>query len=487
MKRFFLYSLFTLIFLVPFKASALQGAPESFADLADKLGPAVVNISTTQNLKDLIPEQQENPFGELPPGHPLEEFNELFKHFMDPNITNRKATSLGSGFFISADGYIVTNSHVIDKAEEITVTFNNQQKIVEVIGVDKKTDLALLKVKEKLEKPVPFVKFGDSDKSRVGDWVMVIGNPFGLGGTVTAGIISARARDINAGPFDDFIQTDAAINRGNSGGPMFNMSGEVIGINTAIYSPDNGGGNVGIGFAVPSNLANPIIEQLKSGKKVVRGWLGVKIQDLTDEIAESMGLAKDQKGALVSEVVKDSPAQKAGVESGDIITKFDGKEVSAMKKLPRIVAETKIGKEVEIELLRSGKTLKVKTIIAELNDSEEQDSAASGKGGGSDDEKSLILGMNLKPLDKSLRDRLKINESVNGLAVVAVKQNSAAAEKGIKVGDVISEASQSKITTKASLDEVIKKAAEKGRKSVLLLVYRGSDPIFVALPIKEEE
>ncbi|HJS32758.1 MAG TPA: Do family serine endopeptidase, partial [Alphaproteobacteria bacterium] len=317
---------------------------QGFADLAERLLPAVVNISTTQTVRQDRNQQQgpqQGPQGErrrgpevpqFPPGSPFEEF---FREFFDrqgrPDAPPRRTQSLGSGFVIDSTGYVVTNNHVIAEADEIKVILHDDTQLAaKVIGRDPKTDLAVLKVEP--SKPLTAVKFGNSDQTRVGDWVVAIGNPFGLGGTVTAGIVSARARDINAGPYDDFIQTDASINRGNSGGPMFNLAGEIIGINTAIYSPS--GGSVGIGFAIPANLAKPVIDQLRVSGKVRRGWLGVQIQSVTDEIAESLGLNK-ARGALVARVTENSPAAKGKIESGDVILKFDGKDVTEMRRLPR--------------------------------------------------------------------------------------------------------------------------------------------------------
>src|SRR5476651_2465135 len=328
--------------------AAAKAGPEGFSELAGRLLPAVVNISTTQTLKA---DRQRPEVPQFPPGSPFEEF---FKDFLDKNLPRnqqrpeaqpRRATSLGSGFIIDPSGLVVTNNHVIADADEITVILADDTSLkAEVVGKDLKTDLALLRVKT--DKQLTAVPFGDSDLMKVGDWVLAIGNPFGLGGTVTAGIVSARARDIQQGPYDDFIQTDASINRGNSGGPMFNMSGEVVGINTAIFSPS--GGSIGIGFAIPSALASPVVAQLKDFGKPRRGWLGVKIQGVTDEIAESLGLDK-ARGALVASVTDKGPAEAAGIQPGDIVLTFDGKDVTDMKRLPRIVAERseerRVGKE----------------------------------------------------------------------------------------------------------------------------------------------
>lgn len=484
MKSFFVVLILTLL---PTMASAAP-APESFADMAEKLRPAVVNISTTKTIKDEGPAMEFNgqpiPFDGLPEGHPLEQFNELFKMFRAPHLKDEKATSLGSGFVIDADGYVVTNNHVIEGAEEITVTFDdNTHYDAKVIGNDTKTDIAVLKVEA--GRKLPFVSLGDSDTSRVGDWVMVIGNPFGLGGTVTAGIISARARDINAGPFDDFIQTDAAINRGNSGGPMFNMNGEVIGISTAIFSP-NGMGNVGIGFATPSSMAKPVVDQLKSGKKVVRGWLGVKIQQVTEEIAESIGLG-EPKGALVAEVTADSPAAKAGFKTGDIITSFDGKDIPEMKRLPRLVADTEVGREVEVKLMREGKEKSLKVKIAQLEENKEDKAEASPATEPEDRGGQEAVGMYLDPLTDNLRDQFQIAKNVQGLLVRGVKPESEAAERGMQRGDVIQRVNNTDVRKVADFVAEVKAAEKQGRKTILLLVYRGDESIFLALPLEKEK
>ena len=338
-----------LVWTAPVPAVAAGGpGPDGFADLAARLLPAVVNVSTTQTLKkEDMPDMPQ-----FPPGSPFDEF---FKDFMErqkgQDATPRKVTALGSGFIIDPSGLVVTNNHVIDDAEQITVILHDTQAFkAKIVGRDTKADLALLKIE--VPTKLPFVQFGDSDGARVGDWVIAIGNPFGLGGTVTAGIVSARARDINAGPYDDFIQTDASINKGNSGGPLFNMKGEVIGINTAIFSPS--GGSIGIGFSIPSNEAKPVLADLQKYGKTRRGWLGVRIQSVTPDIAESLGL-KEQKGALVAGTTPDGPAEKAGIKAGDVILTFDGKDVVDMRRLPRIVAETGIDKDVDVQLWRGGK------------------------------------------------------------------------------------------------------------------------------------
>lgn len=464
--------------------------PESFSDLVEQLTPAVVNISTTQTV-----EAGSDQLGGLfqfrgPDGEELEDIPELFKKFYGlPDGSGeggegakRQETSLGSGFVISEDGYIVTNNHVVEKAEEINVIFNDDTKAVaKLVGSDAKTDIAVLKIDVK--KKLKFVKFGNSDKSRVGDWVIAIGNPFGLGGSVSAGIISARARDINAGPFDDFIQTDAAINRGNSGGPLFNTDGEVIGVNSAIFSPS--GGNVGIGFAVPTTLAEPVIQQLITTGHIKRGWLGVKIQTVTDEIAESIGL-KEVKGALVLDVDKDSPADRAGVKTGDVISSFDGKEVGTMRKLPRIVAETPVGKKVPVIVWRNGQEKALVVTIALLDESEDKENKLSKDDSGEDSKPSkaelTIAGIGIKSIDKNAITKFKIDKAATGVIIVEIDPKSEAAAKSIRAGDIISAINQTQISSVAEAKQVFDVAINSGRKSILLLLSRGGETLFVAVP-----
>ncbi|MBI1206577.1 MAG: Do family serine endopeptidase [Azospirillum sp.] len=464
--------------------------PGGFADLADRLLPAVVNISTTQN----VSQNQRGRGPELPqfpPGSPFEEF---FKDFFDhkgqqENAPPRRATSLGSGFIIDAKaGLVVTNNHVIQDADEITVILHDDTNIkAEVVGRDSKIDLALLKIVT--THPLVDVPFGDSDKMRVGDWVLAIGNPFGLGGTVTAGIVSARARDINAGPYDDFIQTDASINRGNSGGPMFDLDGEVIGINTAIFSPS--GGSVGIGFAIPSNLARPVVAQLKEFGHTRRGWLGVRIQAVTPEIAESLGLPKPH-GALVASVTPGGPAAKSGIQAGDVVTSFDGKDVPEMRRLPRIVAETAIDRQVPVELWRKGKAITIPVKIGELEAAEEQGLLASKDDDSNNGPKAPAksfdkLGLKLAGITNDLRQQFELGPDVKGVVVTEVQGGSPAAEKGMHPGDVIVEVSQQAVGNPADIAAKIQKARDEGKRSVLMLVDRQGDLRFVALAIGDEK
>ncbi len=452
-----------------------KSAPESFADLAAKLLPSVVNISTTQTIEG----RSAPTMPQLPPGSPFEDF---FKEFFDrnqPQQRSRRATSLGSGFIISEDGFVVTNNHVIADADEISVILHDDTRLkATLVGRDSKTDLAVLKVEAGHK--LPAVKFGNSRKARVGDWVVAIGNPFGLGGTVTAGIISARGRDINAGPYDDFIQTDASINRGNSGGPMFNMDGEVIGINTAIFSPS--GGSVGIGFAIPSAGAEPVIAQLIKSGTVKRGWLGVHIQAVTEEIAETLGL-DEAEGALVASVIDDSPAAKGGIKPGDVIQKFDGKSVKEMRNLPRIVAETEVGKPVRVDIWREGKAETLKVAVGELKEDEQQQAAATPGPSGelSVDE----LGMKLANINDKTRERFKLKDDAKGVVVTEVDPDGPAATKEIRPGDVIIEVSQEEIASPADVRRKIADAAKAGRKSVLLHLEGQNGLRFVAVRLQK--
>jgi serine protease Do len=446
--------------------SNAKAAPDSFADLAQQLLPSVVNISTTQ----VIEGRSGMELPKLPPGIP---FEDLFKEFFDRNQSeqrSRKATSLGSGFIIGDGKYVVTNNHVIQDADEITVILHDNTRIkAELVGRDSKTDLAVLKIEPK--KTLPGVKFGNSDKSRVGDWVMAIGNPFGLGGTVTAGIISARGRDINSGPYDDFIQTDASINRGNSGGPMFNLKGRVIGINTAIFSPS--GGSVGIGFAIPSRVAEPVIGQLIKHGQVRRGWLGVHIQAVTEEIAQALGL-DEVAGALVANVISNSPAEKAKIRAGDIILKFNNKQVDKMRSLPRIVADTEVGKSVPIKIWRNNKSLNLSAIIEELDEETTEIAVKGGKPSKKSKARTIKeLGLRLSPMSNALKEKFSLEKDAKGLVVIEVIEGGPAAEKGISSGDLIVEAGQQEATRPFSIEvlqSIVTEAKKARYKSVLLLI-----------------
>ena len=462
-------------------AALAKPAPASFADLAQKLLPAVVNISTSQVVKR---EGAPSQMPQLPPGSPFEQFfKEFFDRQQQRSTPNRRTTSLGSGFIIDPSGLIVTNNHVIEGADEISVILQNGTSLkAKVVGRDSKTDLAVLQVKSK--KKLSHVKFGNSDQSRVGDWVVAIGNPFGLGGTVTAGIISARARNINAGPYDDFIQSDASINKGNSGGPMFNMAGEVVGINTAIYSPS--GGSVGIGFAIPSKLAVPIIGQLKEFGRARRGWLGIRIQTVTEGLADSLGLGRP-RGALVADVTKDGPAAKSKIQIGDVILNFDGKPIEEMRNLPRVVAETKVGKRVKVDVWRKGQKV---TLYAKLGEFPEEKKPVltkntvtkEGKGGSV-----TALGMTIAQLDNDLRARFKLAKDATGVVITNVQNNSPAAEKRILVGAVINKVGleQERVSSPSQVLTRVDNARKAKLKSLLFFIERGGNSRFVALRLSK--
>ncbi|MBO0757022.1 MAG: Do family serine endopeptidase [Bradyrhizobiaceae bacterium] len=473
-----------LVILIAAPAQAAARGPDSIADVAEKVIDAVVNISTSQivDVKGTIPQLQ--------PGSPFEEFFEEFNKGKrggqqnDKNPEHRRVNSLGSGFIIDASGIVVTNNHVISDADEITVILNDGAKLkADVIGRDQKTDLALLKVNP--DKPLRAVKFGDSDKLRLGEWVIAIGNPFSLGGTVTAGIVSARNRDIQSGPYDNYIQTDASINRGNSGGPLFNLDGEVVGINTAIISPS--GGSIGIGFSVPAKTAVPVIEQLRQFGETRRGWLGVRIQQVTDDIADSLNI-KPARGALVAGVDDKGPAKPADIEPGDVIVKFDGKEIKEMRDLPRIVADTPVGKDVDVVVLRKGKEENKTVRLGRLEDGEKQASLTDKKDKDTPEDKSVVqrtLGMQLANMSDELRKRYKIKDGISGVVITNVESSSAAAEKRLSAGDVIVEVAQEAVSNAADLQKRIDKLKKDGRRTALLQVVNpNGETQFVALSLQ---
>jgi serine protease Do len=454
------------------QAASARGTPEGFADLAEKSLPAVVNISTTQTLSSDSQGQ---------------DLDELFRQFLDRQQGGeapkpRRATSLGSGFIIDASGFVVTNNHVIENADEITViTHDNEEFKAKLIGTDEKTDLALLKIEA--GKPLPFVNWGNSDQTRIGDWVLAIGNPFGLGGSVTAGIVSARQRDINAGPYDDFLQTDASINRGNSGGPMFNMDGEVVGINSAIYSPS--GGSVGIGFAIPSNLAKPIIDQIRQFGHPRRGWIGVRIQSVSADLAEGLKLP-NAKGALIASVTPGGPAEAAGIKQGDVVLKFDGRDVTEMRGLPRIVAETPVAKSVDVVVWRKGKEVNLSAKVGEYPENEDQASVEpASQQPAPDDQGSKVesLGIDLATLDQKGRDKYGLSGDAEGVLVTDVDQNGPAAEKDLRAGDVIVEVDQKAVKSPGDVRDRVKAAQDNGYRVVTLLVNRKGDFQWVAVKI----
>ncbi len=457
---------------------------DGFAELVKAVKPAVVNISVTGHavmpgpgnqpgFRGQTPELEEffrRFFGELPrlPGTPD-------NHQQDNNEQpyQRKTTAVGSGFIVDPDGLVVTNHHVIESADEIEVVFDDGRRVPATLkGTDEKTDLALLEIKT--DQPLPYVVFGDSDAAEVGDWVIAIGNPFGLGGTTTSGIISARGRDIRSGPLDDFIQIDASINRGNSGGPLFNTKGEVIGVNSAIYSPN--GGSVGIGFAIPASMANSVIAQLQANGIVQRGYLGVHIQSLSEEIAHSLGL-DDASGALVTRVMEDSPAEQAGVQAGDVILHYDGRKVVKMRDLPKLVALTTEGSEVNIQIWRdeSRKTLRVS-----VGTSDQPELAGAAELDGASNE----LGLVLAAVDQDKIAQYRLDENTVGVVIVDVAPDSSAAQRGLREGDVIKRINRVDVTHPDDVTEAIASSKSKNKSSVLLLVERENQARFVVVPMQ---
>ncbi|HXV26076.1 MAG TPA: DegQ family serine endoprotease [Alphaproteobacteria bacterium] len=450
-------------------------APESFASLAEKVTPAVVNISSVQqNSDDPLPRL---PF-DIPEGSPFEKF---FRQFGEPGQRPHQVMGLGSGFIIDPEGYVVTNNHVIDEASGIKVTLSDGKQFdAKLLGADPQTDLALLKIDAK--DSLPTVEWGDSDALKVGDWVMAVGNPFGLGGSVTAGIVSARSRDIHAGPFDDFLQVDASINQGNSGGPTFDLDGRVIGVNTAIASPN--GGSVGIGFAIPSNLAKPIIEQLREKGQVERGWLGVQVQAVTPALASALGLDAP-KGALVSDVIPDSPAERAGLKQGDVILGFGDREVEEMRDLPRIVAETPADKKVELRIWREGGEVAQSVTIARQDQRARQLALGEGSSDVEPGAASLseTLGATLAPLTAEMRQHYQIDEEAKGVVVTGIEPSGIAAEQGLREGDVIVSVNQEQVGSPEEVEKLAKAAKDDKKGALLLLVNREGSQLFVGLDV----
>ena len=467
--------------------AAVAKGPESVAALAAQLSPAVVNIGTT-----FMVDGSGMPFPEAPEGSPLNEmFDELNPNQGEGDEAMREARSLGSGFIISAEGLIVTNNHVVEGATDIQVFLTDGSRLqAKLVGADTKADLAVLKVEAGHE--LPFVELGDSDSADVGDWVMAIGNPFGLGGSVTLGIVSARNRDIQSGPYDDFIQTDASINQGNSGGPLFDMDGKVVGINTAIIA--RGGYSLGIGFAVPVNLARPVVTQLAEFGETRRGWLGVGIDDVTDEIAASLG-RPNTHGAMVVDVTSTGPADGV-VEEGDIILDFNGREIVRMRDLPRFVAETAVGEKVRVRVLREGKELTLDVTLGRLEEGEKLIAAArqpeptlpeaptevpEGQAPGLKD----VLGLDVGPIDDRAREAFDIGEDLMGLVITNVVEGSDAERQGLLSGLVITEVNQQEVTSVAELTAKVDAAKEAGRPAVL---FKVTDPTgtsrFVAIKLE---
>ena len=484
----------SIVFMSVFSMNVAQASslgPDTIADMVEENLDAVVNISVTQYIDSTS--RSQSPI--LQPGSPFEElfkdfFNEKgLKKFQEENEkknrkgkkkSQRKVGSLGSGFVISDDGYVVTNEHVINSADEITVILNNGEEYkAKVVGADKKTDIALLKIEG--DDDFKFVEFGDDKELRVGSWVVTIGNPFGFGSSVSAGIVSANHRNLRSGPYDDFIQTDASINKGNSGGPLFNLDGKVVGVNAAIVSPT--GGSVGIGFSIPASTVVPVIAQLKEYGETRRGWLGVSIRDISDDIAESIGMDK-ARGAFVVKVFKDSPAQKAGVERQDVIVKFNGKNIKDSAALPRIVASTEINKQVEIIVLRDGEEVALDVTVSLLKEGEKKAIAEISDNTEDEAVTQTVLGLELLELNKTLNKRYKLDPKTKGLMIVSVEDDSVAAEKRLRPGDRIVAAALKDVETFEELNKLIDKTKDKGRKRILLLIEQpDGNSRSVALPL----
>src|SRR5450432_1694322 len=484
----------SVLISAPVSTQALARGPDGIADVAEKVIDAVVNISTSQTVEAKGGGDGRGAMPQLPPGSPFEEFfDDFFKNRRGPgggskggdknsDLQPRKTNSLGSGFIVDTSGIVVTNNHVIADADEINVIMNDGTKIkAELVGVDKKTDIAVLKFKPL--KPLISVKFGDSDKLRLGEWVIAIGNPFSLGGSVTAGIVSARNRDISQGPYDSYIQTDASINRGNSGGPLFNLEGEVVGVNTLIISPT--GGSIGLGFAVPSKTVAGVVDRLQKFGELRRGWLGVRIQTVTDEIAESLNI-KPARGALIAGVEEKGPAKPAGIEPGDVVIKFDDKDIKEPKDLSRVVADTAVGKAVDVVIIRKCAEETKQVTLGRLEDGEKavQASAKSQP----EPEKPATqkaLGLDLATLSKDLRTRYKIKESVKGVIITSVDGSSDAAEKRLSAGEVIVEVAQEAVANAADVKKRVDQLKKDGKKSILLLVSNADGELrFVALSVQ---
>lgn len=462
------FAMLAMVFVVLQALSAMaRGAPETFADLVDKVSPSVVNITTMTKVSTQI-----GPQGVVPEGSP---FEDLFRDFNNRQGTPRNATALGSGFVISEDGYIVTNNHVIEDADEIMIEFFDGTELpATLIGRDKNVDIALLKVDANA--PLSFVSFGDSNIARVGDWVMAVGNPLGQGFSVSAGIISARNRELS-GAYDDFIQTDAAINRGNSGGPLFDMDGAVIGVNTAILSPT--GGSIGIGFSMASNVVKPVVAQLKEFGEVRRGWLGVNIGDVTDEMAQALGM-DDPKGAIIRDVF-DGPAKDAGLLTMDVILMFDGQDVADAGALVRLVGAAPVGKSVKTVVLRDGSR---QTVDVVLGQRPEPDAMAANSQAPQAPQGQEVLGMTLSEITPELREKYGVAADVEGLIVQSVAPDSIAADKGMQEGDVITDAGQKPVASVEDLQAQVDAAIDAGRKSLLMLVRRDGQPRFVVLTVE---
>jgi len=456
-------------------AAQRRNGPDTFADLADRLSPAVVNISTSQYVRR--EGDEDIPFEQFPPGHP---FGDLFRDWLERNPeaapVPQQTTSLGSGFVIDEDGIIVTNYHVVTGADSVSVIFTDGTTLdATLIGADEATDIAVLQVQP--DHPLAAVSFGDSDVARVGDWVMAIGNPFGLGGTVTAGIISARNRDIYSGLYDDFIQTDAAINRGNSGGPLFNMDGDVVGVNSAIISPS--GGSIGIGFAIPASTAELIVRQILEFGVVRRGWLGVRVQTITPQIAESLGMDRAE-GALISGITDGGPAAEAGIERGDVVIEFDGHEIGTMRSLPRVVSQTEVGRRVQVRVWREGRYRNFRVMLGELQDDEVASLTSDLPQFQAQTGTIESLGFTVADITPTLREQYDLRANAEGVVVTVVDPASSAGE-GIQPGDVILEVEREIVRSVDHVVQVVARADASSHDVVLFLVERGGQASYEAV------
>ena len=461
----FTFLVFVALLWMQTLAAAARGAPATFADLVEQVGGAVVNITTTTKMATPI-----GPQGIVPEGSP---FEDLFRGPNNRQRGPRSASALGAGFVISEDGYVVTNNHVIAGADEIEVEFINGDIFpAKIVGTDANIDIAVLKIDA--DNPFDYVAFGNSDVARVGDWVMAMGNPLGQGFSVSAGIISARNRELS-GPYDDYIQTDAAINRGNSGGPLFNMDGEVIGVNTAIISPS--GGSIGLGFSMASNTVDPVVKQLKEYGEVRRGWLGVNIGSVNDEMAKALGL-DEPTGAIIRDVF-DGPAKDAGLKTMDVIVLFDGKEVADSGALVRIVGGTPVGATVKTIVLRDGKRMSIDVVLGQRP---EPNALAQGDKPAEPEQQGL-LGMQLSEITPDMRSDMNLSDEVTGVLLLSVEADSLAAASGLAAGDVITDAAQNPVEKIADLVEQVENATDAGRESLLLLVRRDGEPRFVVLKL----
>jgi serine protease Do len=457
--------------------ASVQIAPPSFANLIEAVQPAVVSIASSRSM---TPGMMKNmPKFDWPEGSPFQKFfEEHFENQIPEGMPSPEMQGMGSGFIIDAQGYVVTNNHVVAGAGEITVILHDGTRHqASVKGRDPKTDLALLKIETSEE--LPYVRFGNSDKAKVGDWVVAVGNPFGLGGSVSAGIISARGRDIQSGPYDDYLQIDAPINRGNSGGPLFDATGRVVGINTAIFSPS--GGSVGIGFAIPASLAEPVIAELRNDGRVDRGWLGVHIQSIDETLAESMDLEKEQ-GALISSVQPDSPAERAGFQPGDVIVKFGDEEVENARALPRMVAESDKDDVVSVEIWRDGER---KSLEVTLGNLPTEETVAMTESETADGDGTPKLGLTLSALSKEAKEHFNLSDDEVGVLVVDVNRDGPAARQGLKRGDIITRVGRTEVTSPDQVVSEVKRAAGEEHMTVLLLIKRGGISRFVAVPLEK--